>query len=279
MTDWESGHVAANGLRLHYTRTGGDKPPLVMAHGVTDDGLCWAPVAEALANDYDVIMVDARGHGRSDEGPDGYGPGVQAADLAGVIAALGLDKPAVLGHSMGAATALALAGTYPNVPGAILLEDPPAWWTAWYDSPDGAERRTRMRADFTAQKRVTRAELLAAKRAEEPGWSDAELERWVDAKQRYSLDVLRVLDRDNPNDVDWPAVLPRITCPALLIVSDPERGGIITDESAAALRELVPHVEIVHVPEAGHSIRRDQFARYVEVVRDFLTQRWQQAAA
>jgi N-formylmaleamate deformylase len=65
MAHWQSGDVTANGIRLHYTRTGGDKPPLVLAHGVTDDGLCWTPVAAALAPDYDVIMVDARGHGRS----------------------------------------------------------------------------------------------------------------------------------------------------------------------------------------------------------------------
>ena len=65
MNDWQSGFVDANGLRLHYTRTGGDGPPVVLAHGVTDSGLCWARVAKALSPDFDVIMVDARGHGQS----------------------------------------------------------------------------------------------------------------------------------------------------------------------------------------------------------------------
>jgi N-formylmaleamate deformylase len=125
--DWQTGYVDTNGLRLHYTRTGGEKPPLVFAHGVTDAGLCWRPVAEALAAEYDAIMVDARGHGRSDAPERGYGPAEQAVDLAGIITALELERPAVLGHSMGAATALVLAGTYPDLPGAILLEDPPAW--------------------------------------------------------------------------------------------------------------------------------------------------------
>jgi pimeloyl-ACP methyl ester carboxylesterase len=60
MASWQSGDVETNGIRLHYTRTGGAKPPLVLAHGVTDSGLCWTPIAEALAADYDVIMVDAR---------------------------------------------------------------------------------------------------------------------------------------------------------------------------------------------------------------------------
>ncbi|MEJ7654220.1 MAG: alpha/beta hydrolase [Chloroflexia bacterium] len=114
MSDWRSEYVVVGGIRLHYTRTGGSKPPLVLAHGVTDDGLCWTPVAQALAAEYDVVMLDARGHGLSDAPEHGYGPAQQAGDLAGVIAALGLERPAVLGHSMGAATTLVAAGLYPD---------------------------------------------------------------------------------------------------------------------------------------------------------------------
>ncbi len=91
---WQSGEVEANGIRLHYTRTGGAKPPVVLAHGFSDDGLCWTPVAEALAPRYDVIMVDARGHGRSSAPEQGYSATIQAADLQGVITALGLQRPA-----------------------------------------------------------------------------------------------------------------------------------------------------------------------------------------
>ena len=121
---WQSDTIEVNGLRLHYTRTGGDKPALVLAHGFSDDGLCWAPVAEILAPDYDVIMVDARGHGRSAAPEQGYGSAEHVADLAGVISALRLQRPILLGHSMGAMSTLLLAGTYPDLPRAILLEDP-----------------------------------------------------------------------------------------------------------------------------------------------------------
>src|SRR4029450_13137784 len=100
MAPWQSAEIEANGLRLHYTRTGGNKPPIVLAHGVTDAGPCWTPVAEALAAKYDAIMVGARGHGRSDAPERGYGPVEQANDLAGVITGLTLNHPAVLGHSM-----------------------------------------------------------------------------------------------------------------------------------------------------------------------------------
>ena len=268
MSPWQSVDVDANGIRLHYTRTGGAKPPIVLAHGFSDDGLCWTPVAQALAPDYDVIMVDARGHGLSDAPARGYGPAEHAADLAGVIAALGLRRPAVLGHSMGAGTALVLAGTYPDVPSAILLEDPPAWWAPTLELPAVAEDRVAQRRHWIEElKGKTREELIAAQHAEQPGWSEAELGPWADAKLRFNLSAMHL----DPNaSVDWPATLRRITCPALLIAADPALGAIITDESAASLRSLVPQLRVTRIAAAGHSIRRDQFDRYMEVVRAFL---------
>jgi N-formylmaleamate deformylase len=270
--DWQTGYVETNGLRLHYSRTGGDKPPVVLAHGVTDAGPCWTPVAEALAAEYDAIMVDARGHGHSDAPVRGYDPAEQADDLAGVITALELERPAVLGHSMGAATALVLAGAHPDLPGAILLEDPPVWWTGWTVTPEATERLAGMRERFIGLMRKTREELLDGQRAEQPGWSEADLEPWADAKQRFSPNVLSVLDQDNAAGIDWPETMRRITCPTLLITADPERGAIVTEESAAALKALVPHLEIAHIPEAGHSIRRDQLARFIDVSRAFLSE-------
>src|SRR5215213_4842126 len=179
-------------------------------------------------------------------------------------------------HSMGAATALVLAGTHPDVPGAILLEDPPAWWTRRSDTPAARERRVAMRERALSLKRKTREELIAGQRAEQPGWSDAELEPWGDAKQRFSLSVLSVYDQDNAASVDWWVLMRCITCPTLLITADPERGAIVTDTSGAALKALVPQLEIAYVRGAGHNIRRDQFTPYMDVVRRFLTHQQEQ---
>jgi pimeloyl-ACP methyl ester carboxylesterase len=270
MASWQAGDVATNGIRLHYTRTGGAKPTVVLAHGFSDDGLCWTPVAEVLAPDYDVIMIDARGHGLSEAPANGYGPAEHSADLAGAIVALGLRRPAVLGHSMGAATALALAGTYPDLAGAILLEDPPAWWVAASQTDTEAavkEHMAQQRIRLAGMKSKTREELLAAQHAAMPGWSEAELGPWADAKLRFNLSAMIV---GPTTSIDWPATLARITCPALLITADPAQGAIITDESAASLQSLVPQLRVAHIPGAGHNIRRDQFERYTDIVRGFL---------
>ncbi|MCS7061162.1 MAG: alpha/beta hydrolase [Anaerolineae bacterium] len=269
MNIWQSSFVDVNGLKAHYTRAGRrDKPALVLAHGFSDDGLCWTPVAEALQADYDIIMVDARGHGKS-EGPEqGYGSAEQAGDLAGAIRALGLRQPAVLGHSMGAMTALALAGLYPDVPSMILLEDPPPLWSSGFafSLPD---RRSSLGQWIIAMKRLTREELIAHCQAQSPTWSEAELGPWADSKLRFSFNAL---NQEGSMRLDWEAVISSIRCPALLITADPERGALVTPESAAALKTRLPHVHIAHIAGAGHSIRRDQFARYIEVVRAFLAQ-------
>src|SRR5919202_2527380 len=150
MAEWFSGEVETNGIRMHYYRTGGDKPPLVLAHGATDNGLCWTRVARALESDYDVIMPDARGHGLSEAPAAGYGTAERAADLAGLIRRLGLDRPAVAGHSMGAATTLRLVADYPELASCAVLEDPgfrmaeqspPAPATPGAPDPRGALRK------------------------------------------------------------------------------------------------------------------------------------------
>ncbi len=65
--DWTQGSITiTDGIELFYTRTGkGEKPPIVLAHGITDSGLCWHQFASELEEDYDLIMYDEYGHGKS----------------------------------------------------------------------------------------------------------------------------------------------------------------------------------------------------------------------
>lgn len=269
MTKWHADRVATNGLQLHYTRTGGDKPPLVLAHGFSDDGLCWTPVAEKLETDYDVIMVDARGHGRSDAPEQGYTPPDMAADLAGVITALGLQKPAILGHSMGGSTTMALAGLYPDLPGAILIEDSGATNLMAGKTPEAQARLQQWRERMVNLQRKTHEELLEHARTNMPTWAEAELEPWAKAKLRFNLNAL---NRPESGEVDWPQILGSITCPALLLYADPERGGGVTRERAAEMQQLLPQLRAVHIPGAGHNIRREQFEPYMDAVSAFLAQ-------
>jgi pimeloyl-ACP methyl ester carboxylesterase len=267
MSSWQTGNVSVNGVGLHYTRTGGEKPAVVLAHGFSDSGLCWTPVAQALEAEYDIIMIDARGHGQSDAPLAGYGPVEHAADICGVIEQLGLQRPAVLGHSMGGTTTIALAGLYPNVTGAILIEDSAPFNTPPATIPGTEDRLARIHQWIQEIKTKTREEMIATQRAGSPDWPEAEFGPWADAKLAMSLNVL---NRSENAAIDWPHVLPQISCPALLIIADPERGAGVTDERARELQAIIPQLQVAHIAGAGHNIRREQFAHFIAVVRPFL---------
>ena len=94
----------------------GDQPVLLMAHGSSDDGLCWTNLAKELEQDYDIIMADARGHGLSDPPAKSDSVDAQVKDLAGLIQQLKLKNPILMGHSMGSSSVAWFAAKYPNVP-------------------------------------------------------------------------------------------------------------------------------------------------------------------
>ena len=175
---WSSKTVKTNGLTLHYHRTGGDKPPVILAHGITDSGLGWTRTAQALEGRFDLIMVDARGHGQSDKPERGYSASDHAADLAGLIEALDLGQPALIGHSMGARSVAALAAEYPQVVGRIILEDPP-WHPTDEPRPDRIEHFQNLIAKYRS---MSREEIIAFGRENNPTWDDEELGYWTEGE-------------------------------------------------------------------------------------------------
>jgi N-formylmaleamate deformylase len=278
MNRWKSDVIEINGLQLHYTRTGGDKPPLVLAHGFSEDGLVWTALAEVLEDEYDVIMPDARGHGQSDAAETGLGTAELASDLHGIITALGLDKPAVLGHSMGGMTTFALAGLYPEIPGAILIEDGmPFEMRRTAAENEGA--RDGLRAYFDTIKGKNHEQLMAWRRIQSPNWSETDVRTFADAKIQLNPQTLApFMNRDavasHPRDmappVDWATLLRQISCPALLITGDPELGAMVSASQTAALQEQVPTLRVAHIANASHDVRRDQSSDFLAVISPFL---------
>jgi len=265
-TMWLEGDLLANGIRLHFTRNAcSTLPPLVLLHGSSDSGACWVSVARALANDYDLIMPDARGHGLSEAPQWGYEADTMAEDVAGLIRTLGLVRPYLMGHSMGAATAAACAAAHPDLVSALVLCDPP-WWDE--EPPAPTEEQYRERARQVEQMRaMSIEELKAMARAEHPDWPEVELGPWAESKQQHSPYHMVPPRWPRPS---FRELVIKIQCPVLLITADPERGALVTPEVAAEAASLWREGRVVHIPGAGHSIRREQFAPYIEAVRAFL---------
>ena len=259
MGTWQSGYSSAG---IHYTRTGGDKPPLVLAHGFTDSGLCWTRTAQALEEDFDIIMPDARGHGLTYL-PDGtHSAESLAGDLSGLIEELDLGRPPVVGHSMGAATALSAATEHPNRIGAIVLVDPP--WRPEMEEPRPPEFLRGWKNGIAADKEKSESALHARVREEGPTWHDVEIQTKMAAIRQ--LDI-RVFDSFTPSKRFWRDVLPEVTCPALLIWAD---GGIVDEPIARIAVGLAPDLTARRIEDSGHCIQRDQFDAFLDTVRQFL---------
>jgi pimeloyl-ACP methyl ester carboxylesterase len=110
-------------VRLFYTDEGSG-PPLLFVHGYACDSHDWSWQIPHFVAKYRVIAVDLRGHGRSSAPRAGYAVAQLAADLAGLIAELDLEKVVVAGHSLGAIVASALAVGHPSVVAALICVDP-----------------------------------------------------------------------------------------------------------------------------------------------------------
>jgi N-formylmaleamate deformylase len=268
MSDWFAADVIANGIKIHYYRTGGDKPPLVLSHGSRDNGLCWTRITQVLEKDYDVIMPDARGHGFSDAPETGYTARDRADDLAGLIQALGLEKPGVMGHSMGARSTAALVVGYPDLASCAILEDP--GWRGRLSGLSPEEPRARAeerRASMLELRAKTREEVMAFGREQNPTWAEVEFGPWADSKLQVSPKHLMSVEAPRAH---WSEIVPKITCPTLLVTADPELGSAVTAEVAEAAASMNPHIQVVHISGAGHNIRREQFEQFVQAVTGFL---------
>jgi N-formylmaleamate deformylase len=267
MTTWPDEFVATNGISLHYTRTGGDKPPVVLCHGFSDNGLCWTPVARGLEADYDVIMVDARCHGKSEAPATGNDTRAMADDLAGLIEELGLDRPVVAGHSMGAGYTQNAAARYPHLMRAIVLEDP--GWRDFAMTPgEQADRSARMRAGFEEIQATSFDDALVMVRGQfDPAVSDEMVRFLTQSKRELNLNILNSF---RGPDHDWRDLVAKITCPLLLFTGNPERGGLVTEAGYQEAIKLAPQIERVHVDTVGHLIRFEAFESFMAALSPFL---------
>jgi pimeloyl-ACP methyl ester carboxylesterase len=241
------------------------KVPLVLAHGSSDDGLCWTNFAKELESSFDIIMIDARGHGLSDPPKPGDPVDVQADDLAGLIRELKLDHPIVMGHSMGSFAATAFAAKYPDVARAVVLEDPnlasrpntPPAGT----NPDPEARK----AAVLARNNLTEAELVADCMKNSPKWGRSECETWAPSKRRHHPDT--AAGRGVGARPPLSELFAKITAPTLILKADAQGDLRQQNEKVAA---ILKHGQIVHIQGAAHNVRRDEKQRALAALKPFL---------
>ncbi|MEH6558828.1 MAG: alpha/beta hydrolase [Oceanicoccus sp.] len=272
MENWLSASVESNGINIHYHRTGSDAPALLFIHGFTDNGLCWSRVARELEADYDILMLDSRGHGLSDNPHKGYSADDHAADVVGVVEALDLGTVIILGHSVGAITAATVAANYPQLVRGLILEDP-IWRDQEKHSTSGAiEKKAAMaeavRHQIITQQHMSTQQIEASGREKNPSWDPGEFPAWVQAKQQVSPNVVDTLSSLSGN---WKEVAAKFQCPTLLITGNPEKDVVVSPAVVAQAQSINPLIQHTQLVDAGHNIRRESFQQYVSSVRYFMS--------
>ena len=259
---WTDGYVMANGIRIHYWRTGGDKPVLLMAHGFSDDGLCWTDLAQGLEEHYDVIMADARGHGLSDPPAKSDAVDAQVEDLAGLIRELKLEKPILMGHSTGSSSSAWFAARYPDIPRAVILEDPRL--VRRPRKPAAPDAETKRRAQILTRNNMTYDELLADCMKNNSEWAPSESAFWARSKKLYHPNLAYRAVGERPAMRE---LFAKITAPTLILKADAEGEEREKNEEVTG---ILKNGKIVHIDGAGHCVHRDQKERSVEELRGFL---------
>ena len=304
-TGWSDGYAYANGIRIHYYHAtpAPGKPAMVMVHGVTDIGLSWTTLTEKLQDSYDIYMLDARAHGLSDPFTPSDDANTLVKDVVEFVRTMKLEKPILMGHSLGAATVMRIGAEYPDLPKAVIMLDPGLRRMARPATPPAAAAATPAAASVTpasapvgsssappasqppapdrlsvnmrgtpetlvAQNNYRFEDLVATCRRGTPKWSLLDCQYWALSKKQYHGAYSANAWQGMSGPMTTGEALAKITAPALILKADATPEVRKANEEAA---RVMQHGRLVHIDGAGHNLHHDQLARTVEVLKEFLS--------
>jgi pimeloyl-ACP methyl ester carboxylesterase len=230
-----------NGIELAYLRRGRGKP-LTLLHGYPLDHHIWGAVVPMLENDFDLILPDLRGFGKSTTVDSPYTLDDFASDLAGLLDQLGIEKTAIAGHSMGGYVALAFAKLYPGrVSGLGMVSS-----QALADSPERKEGRYKSAAEVEEKGTRGVVETMTAKLS--PNKTVQTAVRQIMERQPPAAYVgaLKAMAERN----DSTALLDGFKFPVVLVHGDADE--LIPIERAQEIKAVIPDAHLVELKGVGH---------------------------
>ena len=279
--------VQTSRMRMHYRdwAPGSSAGSNVIAlHGLASSCRWYDLVAPLLTDAHHIAAPDQRGHGRSDKPSTGYDWHSLAADVVAFMEAVGMNRPAVLGHSWGGYVALALAAKFPeHVSRVVLIDGGFMDWTRW----PGADRE--WFNDLLRPRRVTgdREEYLDSQRAHLADCWSEELEPIIMSMVQVGEDgqVRDILDPANHAQVlealwtEPPSTMfHKVQCPTLLVPAG-ARGRSAGSQFARMRKEMaesaqaaIPDCRVEWVPETIHDIGYHKPTDLSRILRRFLAE-------
>lgn len=263
--------VETNGVETYYERRG-DGPPVVFVHGAIVDHTQWAPQLDALADEYTVVAYDVRGHGRTGGSVrEAYTVDVFAEDLAALIDALDLDRPAVCGLSLGGCIAMTYAARHPDGLSGLVLADTfgPVPLTLGERLQRASLRLTIPLARLIGYERVERAMVWLRERTDAGISGDydrieAIRETGPSMSTAEFAKVIRALSSFDRTSVDFAS----IAVPTLVLYGEHDAGFV--RRQSGSLAALIPDADVLEVPDAGHASTLDEPAFVTGEIRRLL---------
>jgi len=280
--------VPGDGVRLHARDWSGSGQAVVLLHGLASNARIWDGVASRLAGaGLRVVALDQRGHGASEQPGSGYDFATLGRDLSAALAALGIERPVLAGHSWGANVALQFAADRPGTLAGLALVDGALLGVAEWAGPTLDEARRRLAPPRFA---VPLADWLARAGRFDAGGSGGQpwvrdyLRAGVDvddqgvARSRFQFDnhmqVVDALYGQRP-----PELYPLVDCPVLLCpAADPAADAAHAQaKRGAAVRAsgLLPSATLTWFEDTMHDIPLQrpaelaaELARFADAVKE-----------
>lgn len=272
-----TGYAQAGDARIYYECAGAGDPPLVLIHAGNSDCRLWDGQFEDFARDHFVLRYDLRGFGRSTLPP---GPFFMPDDLKALLDQVGVERPVLVGASVGGRAALEFALAYPGVARALVLAAPVL--RAVPTSPEVVEARRVEDGALeagdveTAIQSVVDAWLVGPRRRRDE--VDEKLVERIWTMQRHSFH-LQVLDYAHPepwgpeDELDPPAKdrLREVDVPAYALFGDKDMPDSL--ESFGLLAGQLPDVRAELVPGVAHMVALELGDEFTARVASFLAER------
>lgn len=283
------GRITGDGIELAFGYWPGRGSPLVALHGLTASYVSFYGLAERLAGRKPVFALDLRGRGDSDKPAGPYGMKQHATDVAAAMRAMGLGPSVIVGHSMGAFVATALAAQFPQlVAGLVLIDGGYAPAIAGPTSQSGLDAALALRIALLRQTYPSREAYRAFWRTQ-PHFPAADWSPWIEAFLDYELGgeppQLRPKAEEEAVKADLMEGLQSeqiaerlrsIRVPVLMVRAPagfvPGQPPLFPDAMIERMRELVPHMEDVLIPDTTHYtlvLAERGVAGMAELVNDF----------
>jgi pimeloyl-ACP methyl ester carboxylesterase len=260
---WREDTAQGRGLRLHVRRiVDPPAPPVLLLHGLGVGGSIWQSFARRLLPHLAAVAPDMRGHGQSDAPAFGYTPTDYANDLVELTQAELKPPIPVVGHSLGALVALAMAELRPELVGWLVLLDPPL-------DPSLANSEV---PSVYRLRHASPGKLEAYLLSRNPGGGEL-LARSLAKLFRQASDAAFEAMLD-PNDLEGraPVVIAdpaRVKVPVLVVQADPTRGGILGDAAARAFVDRLPNGKLHKIPGATHAVHASHPTEVAQAILEF----------